>query len=131
MPRTPPSNGWPMSEKVTVELPDELAQRVRAVAAQTHRRFEEVLVEWLDRAGTEPAVESLSDEEVLALCQGQLDAGQQHELSELLARNREGALQEVERERLEELMHVYRRGLVRKAQALSIAVARGLKPRVA
>jgi hypothetical protein len=120
-----------MSEKVTVELPEELAQRVRAVAAQTHRRFEEVLVEWLDRAGTEPAVESLSNEEVLALCQRQLDAGQQEELSELLARNREGVLQEAERDRLDELMRLYRRGLVRKAQALRTAVARGLKPRLA
>jgi hypothetical protein len=90
----------------------------------------EVLIEWIDRAGTELPVECLSDDEVLALCQCQLDAGQQEELSDLLAGNREGVLQDAERRRLDELMRVYRRGLVRKAQALKTAVARGLKPRL-
>jgi hypothetical protein len=124
------SNGAAMSEKVTVELPEELAQRARAVAAQTRRRFEEVLVEWIDRAGAEPVAESLADDELLALCDRQLDAGRQEELSDLLTRNREGLLQEAERDRLDELMRIYRRGLIRKAQALKAAVARGLKPRL-
>jgi hypothetical protein len=119
-----------MSEKVTVELSEELAQRARAVAAQSHRRFEDVLVEWIDRAGTDLPVESLSDDDVLALCQLQLDGVQQEELSELLERNREGVLRDPERDRLDELMRIYRRGLVRKAQALKTAVARGLKPRL-
>lgn len=107
-----------MTEKVT----DELAERARAVAAQTQRRFEEVLVEWMDRAGAEPAVELLADDELLALCDSQLDAGQQSELSELLAGNREGHLQQGQRERLDRLMRLYRRGLVRKAHAMKTAV---------
>jgi len=119
-----------MSEKVTVELPEELAQRARAVAAQTRRRFEEVLVEWIDRAGADPAVEALADNELLALCDRQLDPAEQEELSNLLARNRDGLLQEPERHRLDDLMRVYRRGLVRKAQALKTPVARGLRPRL-
>jgi hypothetical protein len=119
-----------MGERVTVELPEELAQRARAVAAQTRRRFEDVLVEWIDRAGSEPAVELLPDDEVLALCDAQMEVAQQQELSDFLARNREGLLQEAERERLDELMRIYRRGLVRKAQALKTAVARGLRPRL-
>jgi hypothetical protein len=53
---------------------------------------------------------------------------QQEELSRLLIGNREGLLPDAERERLEELMQVYRRGLIRKAQALKTAVTRGLKP---
>jgi hypothetical protein len=119
-----------MTEKVTVELPEELAQRARAVAAQTQQPFEDVLVEWMERAGTEPAVELLSDTQLLALCDRQMDAGPQEELSDLLDRNREGPLADAERRRLEELMRSYRRGLVRKAQALKVAVARGLKPRL-
>jgi hypothetical protein len=119
-----------MSVRVTVELPEELAERARTEAARTRRRFEDVLVEWLDRAGGEPPVESLSDEEVLALCDGQMEGAQQEELGELLARNREGLLQGEERSRLDELMHVYRRGLVRKARALKTAVERGLRPRL-
>jgi hypothetical protein len=119
-----------MGERVTVELPDALAERARAVAAQTHRRLEEVLIEWLDRAGAEPAVELLPDEQVLALCDSQLEAGEQEELSELLAGQREGSLTESESRRLTEVMQVYRRGLVRKARAVQVAVARGLKPRL-
>jgi hypothetical protein len=119
-----------MSEKVTLELPEALAQRARAVAAQTHRRVEDVLVEWIDRAGGEAVVELLPDDQVLALCDGQMEDARQEEVSDLLARNREGLLQGPERERLEELMGVYRRGLVRKAQAWKVAVERGLKPRL-
>ena len=44
--------------------------------------------------------------------------------------DRDGLLQEPERRRLDDLMRVYRRGLVRKAQALRTAVARGLRPRL-
>jgi hypothetical protein len=119
-----------MSERVTLELPEELARRARAVATQTNRRLEDVLVDWIDRAVPEPPVESLPDEQVLAMCASWIDAGQQEELSDLLDRNREGLLQGAERDRLDELMRIYRRGLVHKAQALKVAVARGLKPRL-
>ncbi len=117
-----------MSERVTLELPEILAQRAREAAARTHRRVEDVLVEWIDRAIVEPPVESLSDDQVLALCELQMDSAREEELSELLTRNREGQLDTTERAQLEELMQVYRHGLVRKAQALQVAVARGLRP---
>jgi hypothetical protein len=119
-----------MSVTVTLEVPEEVARRARALAAKTQRRFEDVLVEWLDRAGEEPPVESLPDEEVLALCDAQMEAGQQEELSDLLSRNREGSLRAEDRGRLDSLMRVYRGGLVRKARALKTAVERGLRPRL-
>jgi hypothetical protein len=119
-----------MSVKVMVELPDELAQRARAVAAQTQQRFEDVLLDWLTHAGAEPPVESLPDAQVLALCDAMLEAAAQEELSELLVCHREGSLGEADRSRLDELMRRYRRGLVRKAQALRTAVARGLRPQL-
>ena len=55
-------------------------------------------------------------------------ADQQEELSRLLALNRENQLSPAEQQRLDELMQLYRRDLVRKAHALQIAVQRGLKP---
>ena len=76
---------------------------------------------------TELPIESLSDEEVLALCEKQLEPDQQVELSLLLEKNQEGQLGSKEENRLGELMGLYRRGLVRKAQAWEIAVERGLK----
>jgi hypothetical protein len=67
---------------------------------------------------------------LLAVCDGEPDAGQQEELSELLERNQEGPLQGTEQARLDELMRSYRAALVRKARALKVAVSRGLRPRL-
>lgn len=87
-----------------------------------------MLIEWLDRAAHEIDPDSLSDEAVLALADAQMDEEQQDELSELLYLNQDGALSSTDRARLEELMQVYRRGLLRKAKALHVAVRRGLRP---
>lgn len=117
-----------MSETITLEVPDGLARNARAVARQTHRRVEEVLVEWLARAASDIPVEQLSDDQVLALRDMQMDDAQQDELSDLLASQREADLSAADRARLDDLMAIYRRGLVRKAQALKVAVDRGLQP---
>jgi hypothetical protein len=117
-----------MAEIVTLNLPETLAQRAKEIAAFTHRRLEDVLVEWIDRAITELPLESLPDEQVLALCDMQMESEQQELFSDLLARNQEGQLNDTEVSQLDELMQVYRRGLVRKARALKVAVERGLKP---
>ncbi|MHC5773331.1 hypothetical protein [Nostoc sp.] len=57
-----------------------------------------------------------------------METQQQEVFSELLARHREGQLNDAEVRQLDELMQVYRRGLVSKARALKVAVERGLKP---
>lgn len=95
-----------MSEIVTLELPVVLAQNARSVAAQTQRRIEDVLVEWLDRAATDIPVDALRDDQVLALVELQMSKPQQAELSELLAGQREGILDELERLRLAGLMDI-------------------------
>lgn len=117
-----------MSERVILELPERVAREAREVAARTHRQVEDILVEWIEAAVAEPPVEFLPDDEVLALRDMQMDSDQQEALSDLLARNREGVLNEEEHSQLDELMQIYRRGLVRKAQALKVAVERGLRP---
>lgn len=119
-----------MTVKVTVELPEEVVARARVVAERTRRRFEDVLADWIDQAGTEPVVELLPDDELLAVCDAELTPACQDELSDLLERNREGELMSDQRSRLDELMRAYRRGLARKARALKAAVARGLKPQL-
>lgn len=117
-----------MSYTVTLELSDQLAQNARQVALKTERSLTEVLLAWLDQAAAEIPVEALSDEQVLAVSTLELDATVQAELSELLALNREGALQPRQRLRLDELMQLYRHNLVRKAHAMKVAVDRGLRP---
>jgi Tfp pilus assembly ATPase PilU len=116
-----------MGEIVTLELPEHVIRRARAVAARMHRRVEDVIVDWVDQAAAEVPAEVLSDEDILALCDMQMTHEDQEELSQLLARNREGQLVDTDRARLDALMQMYRQGLVRKAQAWKIAVARGLR----
>lgn len=66
-------------------------------------------------------------EEILALADLQLTTEQQEALSDLLTRNRESTLNVEGRRRLDELMSLYEQGLLRKAQALRVAVQRGLR----
>lgn len=116
-----------MAEVITLELPEKIAYSARDVAMRTHRRLEDVLVDWLDQSAAELPVEFLPDEQILALCDLQMNDEQQEELSDLLEANREGLLTRSKQTRLDELMHSYRRGLVRKALAWKVAVARGLR----
>jgi hypothetical protein len=113
-----------MSEVVTLELPADLVRRARALAAATNRRFEDVVAEWIGRVVDDPPVESLPDEQILALCDARLPDAEQSELSELLARNKDGELADTDRGRLNQLMAAYRQGLVQKARAVKEAVAR-------
>jgi hypothetical protein len=120
-----------MSESVTIELPDDLARQAREVAAQTHRRVEDILIEWLGHGASEAPVELLPDDQVLSFAGMQMSEEDQTELGTLLAAQREGTLDVAGHTRLDELMALYRRGMVRKAQALKVAVSRGLLPPVA
>jgi predicted transcriptional regulator len=117
-----------MSETLTLEIPDDLARRARALAEATRRPFEEVVLDSLRRAVEEPDVEMLPDDALLSLCDMTMSPADQATLSDLLAGHREGTLADRERVRLDELMEVYRRGLLLKARALREAVARGLRP---
>lgn len=117
-----------MGETVTLELPNGLAQSAHAIAAQSHRRFEDVLLEWLVAAAAEAPIHLLPDDQVLALRDLHMSDDQQEELSDLLAAQREGTLDSVGLVRLDELMQVYRKGMVRKSTALRVAVERGLQP---
>ena len=73
-------------------------------------------------------IDTLPDEQVLALCNLQMGKQQQRVFSDLQARNSEGLLNAQEIKNLNELMQVYRHGSVRKANAMQVAVMRGLIP---
>ncbi len=113
---------------MTIAVPEQAVRRATHQASLTHQRVEDVLTRWLDWAATEIPVETLPDNELLAACDSQLEEDQQQELERLLAESREGSLDSAGQVRLGELMQVYRRGLVRKARALQVAVQRGLRP---
>ena len=115
-----------MSQQITIEVSEQVVRQATQVAAQTERSVEEVLASWLESAVSELPIEELSDEEVLALTELHLTNEQQAALDELLAQNREGTLDAEEQKQLDELMRLYERGLLRKSQALRVAVQREL-----
>jgi hypothetical protein len=117
-----------MTATVTLALPDTVADRARAIAARTDRRIEDVLIEWLGLAAADVPVESLPDDQVLALRDSQMSDEQQEEMSRLLTGQRERTLSASDRTRLDDLLAMYRHGLIRKARALKVAVERGLQP---
>ncbi len=71
-------------------------------------------------------VSELSDKEVLKLTELQMPPAEDRKLSRLLDRQQKGKLTAGERAELFTLMQAYQGGLLRKAQALSEAVRRGL-----
>jgi hypothetical protein len=117
-----------MSTRVTLEIPEDIERDAREVAERTHQRIEDVLTDWLGRGAAELPVDALPDERVLELCDMQMPSTQQQELSDLLALNRENSLTGKDVAQLDQLMQIYRRGLIRKAEALKVAAQRGLRP---
>jgi len=116
---------FPMDTPLTLDIPDELAAVAAAEASRTSQSVEAVLLDWL-RAGHRD-LDSLPDDRLLAVCDLTMPPDRHAELSDLLEQNREGQLNDGSRNRLNELMAEYQRGLLRKAKAMQLAVARGLK----
>ena len=77
---------------------------------------------------SETDLTTLTDRQLLELRNLRMSDDQQLELSDLLAQNRENQLSVKDAARLEELMQIYWHGLVRTAEAMKIAVQRGLRP---
>lgn len=123
-----------MSTQITLTLPDDVYQRVERFARLANRDLASILADTIqlsippvspETAALEP-VSELSDEQVMALTQLEMEPDQDARLSELLDRQQAGILTEKERPELQTLMQIYQEGLLRKATALSEAVKRGL-----
>lgn len=115
-----------MGKRVTLYVTDDILRRAQNIADDSGRETEEVLAEWLDRFVDDLPVEMLPDDEVLALCYFEMNRSQKQELRSLLYAHRSRELSAEESRRMDDLLRLYRRGVIRKAQALDIASARGL-----
>jgi len=123
-----------MNTQVTITLPDEIYQRAERFAKLANRDVASILADTIqlsiphirtDTLDIEP-IPNLSDEQVLALTELQMEPEQDQRLSELLDRQQAVTLVETEPLELQTLMQIYQEGLLRKATALSEAVKRGL-----
>ena len=116
-----------MPQSVTLTLPESLMNAAETQAQRDARPIEAVLLDWLSQ-GADLPVASLGDAQVLELTHAQLSDEDQMRLSGLLERQREATLTSSEMSELAKLMNVYRRGLLRKAEAYKVAVERALIP---
>jgi hypothetical protein len=107
-----------VSTTVTLEIPDEVIQSAQSVARGTQTRMETILTRWVTDGMVDQAVSGLLNRSAPTATEGQLSAGQQMEISELLYQ-RTGELASNEYFRLDELLRLFRQSLVRKAQAIT------------
>ena len=117
-----------MAQSISLDIPDSIIQQAQQLATQNQQRLEDVLLEWLTHSFTEHPIETLPDSQILALCNMQLDEQQQATLNTLTEKQREDTLTPADSQELQFLLGLYRRGLLRKAKALKVAVERGLLP---
>jgi len=121
--------------EITLTLPDELYERAERWATITRRDLPEALTDALAIALTpvyttpwpKEQISSLSDEEVLTLCEAQMKPAQGQRLNKLLEKQREGTLTESECPELLALMQIYEQLWIRQSEALAEAVRRGLR----
>ena len=116
-----------MTYRITLELPESLIQRVKVIAIEQEKSVEDLLISLIDEATYNIPLELLPDEQILALCDQQMQANDQAQLSCLLAQQREGDLNSDDQQKLASLMKIYRQGLIQKAKATKIAVERKLR----
>jgi hypothetical protein len=123
-----------MSIPVTVNLSNEVYQRAKRFVLIANRDLSSVIADTVANSFPLTGVDSdlifpvadLTDEQVMALTQLEMEPLQGAKLSTLLDKPQAGNLESGEPEELESLIQVYREGLLRKATALAEAVKRGL-----
>jgi hypothetical protein len=113
--------------EITIKVNNSAYERARRMAEHTGKPIEDILANWTNLYGDESSMESLSDAEILKIADSMLSHHQQSELNALLALNTEEQISEKQLIRLDELMEIYHQLLVRKAEAIAIAVERGLR----
>jgi hypothetical protein len=127
-----------MNGSITVSLPDHILKRARLLAKNSRRPVEEILAQTIelsldplcDSADSERAITEWTNADVLQATKCRMSRADSRRLSRLLDRQQTGELASEERRELAALVQVYQTLLLRKAQALSEAVRRGLRRRL-
>ncbi|MEW5987093.1 MAG: hypothetical protein AB1791_10705 [Chloroflexota bacterium] len=127
-----------MTQVITLELPDETAQRYRRSANAARKKLEEFLIERLAEAAPPlvdslptplseelKALEELDNEALWKVARSQLSRAKQRQYETLLERNRQGNIMVEEKETLHELGEEARRLTLKKAHAYMLLKWRG------
>lgn len=126
-----------MTEAITLSLPDELSEKVRAIANNTNQSVEKVLLDYIQslsiRVPTLPpdeqaeldALHNLSNDTLWTIAGGQLPLPLQTRAQELMSKNNHEALLPDEEVELNQLVERADRLMVRKSEAANILRQRG------
>lgn len=115
-----------MNQEVTLKISDRIIQQAMLAASKKKHRVEEVLLDWLEDVFEEKFTDKMSDDEILALTKIKISPEDQERLSELLFKSREIGLDEDEQRELDLMIEISERNMLKKSEALRIAVERGL-----
>jgi hypothetical protein len=104
-----------MSNQITITLPDDVYQKAKHFARLANRDLASVLVDTIQfsippislKATNFKSVSALSDQQVLALTELQMESGEDSRLSELLDKQQAGILTESEHSELQTLMQIF------------------------
>ncbi len=126
-----------MTVEIKLNLPESIIESAQRLGNATQRDIAGVLVdalllllptlENLPNNHLYTPVSELSDEEILELADAKMDVGQNQRLGELQTKGKKVGLTEAENYELLALMQVNQIGLLRKSEALAVAVQRGLR----
>ena len=125
-----------MTTRIEVTLPDQTFHQAEFLARLANRQVADLLADTIvislpvltDRDDMVRPVNELANVDILALTNLQLPPEQDERLSQLLAKQQMENLYPSERAELQALMRIYQIGLLRKSQALTEAVKRGILP---
>jgi hypothetical protein len=118
-----------------LSLSDDTYRRAEQLAGLVGSNITDVLVDALsialppldEQTLSYDVVGRLSDSEVMALAESQMDPGAAERFSALQDKQRAGTIKNSERRELLAFLQHYQEGTLRKAQALRECVARGLR----
>jgi hypothetical protein len=119
--------------QVTLNLSENVYRRAERLAELTGRDVKDITANQLDVSlpplGSEMdhrPVETLSDNDILALSESMMDENLNSRMSLLLQKQQAGEINDAERAELKMLMEIFEIGQLRKAHALVESVKRGL-----
>lgn len=122
-----------MTAQITLNLPNAVYERAENLAHRTGRNVADVLSTMLEASlavdlplASQKLLETLPDNELLALANSRMDSVQNARMSALLAKQQADVLDEVEQHELSLLLHIYQEGSLQKARALGEVMRRGL-----
>lgn len=126
-----------MTDAITLAIPDDLSEKVHAIAKASNQSIEEVLLNYI-RSYSAPiptlnpnqqaeldALQNLTDDTLWTIAQEQLADSVQARAHDLMTKNNETALSPEEQTELNQLVERADRLMVRKAESATILRQRG------